>query len=130
MPKHILGIVKEILKNVVSPTITILGVAYKKNVDDVRESPTLEFIKLAEKEGYKIKIHDPHVKHVKRLEYQILGLEEAVKDSDCIILMTDHDEFKEIIPEDISKLIKSKNLIDTRNVLDHEKWKKAGFRRI
>jgi UDP-N-acetyl-D-mannosaminuronic acid dehydrogenase len=94
-------------------------------VDDTRETPALKFIKLAENEGYKVKVHDPYVKE---FEYDVLGLEEAARDSDCIVLITDHLEFKEIEPKEISSLMRNNNVVDTRNVLDAEQWKEAGFK--
>jgi UDP-N-acetyl-D-mannosaminuronic acid dehydrogenase len=125
MPNHVLQIVKQMLKDVDDPVITVLGVAYKGGVDDTRETPALKFIKLAENEGYKVKVHDPYVKE---FEYDVLGLEEAVKDSDCIVLTTDHPEFKEISPAKIFELMRSKNVVDTRNILDAERWKGTGFK--
>jgi len=124
MPMHVLRITKRLLKDVHKPTITVFGVAYKGDVDDTRETPALKFVKLVEKEGYNIKIYDPHVK---KFEYEILSLEDAVENSDCIVLITDHSEFKEIVPEDISGLMRTKNIVDTRNILDRNLWKKAGF---
>ena len=124
MPNHVLQIVKRLVDGIKDPVITVLGVAYKGGVDDTRETPALKFIKLAEKEGYTVKVYDPHVKE---FEYEILGLKEAVKDSDCIILVTDHPEFKEIEPEGISRLMRNKNIVDTRNMLDTQRWKEAGF---
>ena len=125
MPNHILQIVKRMLKGVNEPIITALGVAYKGGVDDTRETPALKFIKLAENEGYKVKVHDSHVKD---FEYEVLELEEAVRDSDCIILITDHLEFKNIDPKEILALMRNKNVVDTRNILDVERWKEAGFK--
>jgi len=125
MPNHVLQIVKGMLKGVDNPVITVLGVAYKGGVDDTRETPALKFIKFAENEGYKVKVHDPYVKE---FEYEVLELEEAVKDSDCILLLTDHPEFKEIDPAKISRLMRNRNLVDTRNILDHKSWKEAGFK--
>jgi len=125
MPNHVLYLVRQLISKINEPTVTILGLAYKADVDDIRETPALKFIKLAESEGFKIKVHDPYVKE---FMYDILDLEEASKDSDCLVLITDHTVFKQIVPEKISKLMKSKNVVDTRNALDHEKWKKAGFK--
>ena len=124
MPNHVLQIVKGMLKGVDDPVITILGVAYKGGVDDTRETPALKFIKLAENEGYKVKVHDPHVKE---FEYEILRLEEAVRDSDCMVLITDHAEFKEIDPAKIFELMRNRNIVDTRNILNYETWKGMGF---
>ncbi len=125
MPYHILGLVKELLRGLKNATITVLGVAYKGNVDDTRETPALKFIKLAENEGYKVKIHDPWVKN---FEYKLYPLEKAIQNSDCLVLITDHSQFKQINPGKTSSLMNNKNLIDTRNILDHKKWKEAGFR--
>ena len=125
MPNHVLQIVKGMLEGVDNPVITAFGVAYKGGVDDTRETPALKFIKLAENEGYKVKVHDPHVKE---FEYEILSLEEAVRGSDCMVLITDHAEFKEFDPKGISELMRNKNIVDTRNILDVERWREAGFK--
>ena len=125
MQNVILQIVKRMMKGVNNPVITVFGVAYKGGVDDTRETPALKFIKLADNEGYKIKVYDPHVKE---FEYEIFGLEDAVRDSDCIVLITDHKGFREIDPKEISKLMRNKNVVDTRNILDAGRWGEEGFR--
>ena len=56
-----------------------------------------------------------------------MELEEAVKDGDCIVLITDHTVFKQMNPQNISTLMRMHNVVDTRNALDHEKWKSAEF---
>lgn len=53
-------------------------------------------------------------------------LEKVTDDADCIVLVTDHDVFKEIKPDQI-KNMKNKRLIDTRNILDYKRWEEAGF---
>ena len=124
MPRHVLRLAKE-LGIGANGTITVLGVAYKSDVDDTRETPALKFIKLAENEGYTVKVHDPLVNN---FEYEILSLDEAVKDSDCIVIITDHSKFKDIDPGEISKLMRKKFIVDSRNILDQDKWRKAGFK--
>ncbi len=125
MPRHVLSYVEELLGNMHHATITVLGAAYKANVDDTRETPALQFIKLAENAGYKIKIYDPWVKS---FEYPLCSsLEEACKDSDCLVLITDHSAFKQIDPLKLVTKIRNKNLVDTRNCVDHKRWKEARF---
>ena len=123
MPRHVLRLVKELGIGTHS-TITVLGVAYKGDVDDTRETPALKFIKLAENEGYEVKVHDPLVKS---FEYGILSLEAAVKDSDCLVIITDHSKFEELEPGEIARLMRKRNVVDSRNILDKERWKRAGF---
>ena len=124
MPRHVLRLVKELGIGTHS-TITVLGVAYKGNVDDTRETPALNFIKLAENEGYEVKVHDPLVKS---FEYEILSLEAAVKDSDCLVIIIDHSKFKELEPGEIARLMRKRNVVDSRNILDKERWERAGFK--
>jgi len=104
--------------------ITVLGVAYKGNVDDTRETPALKFIKLAKNEGYEVRINDPHVS---QFEYEIMDLEKALEGSDCIVIITDHEKFKEIAPEQVADLVRNRNIVDTRNILKSEKWMAEGF---
>ena len=124
MPRHVLRLVKELGIGTHS-TITVLGVAYKGDVDDTRETPALNFIKLAENEGYEVKVHDPLVKS---FEYGILSLEAAVKDSDCLVIIIDHSKFKELEPGEIARLMRKRNVVDSRNILDKERWERAGFK--
>lgn len=124
MPNYVLQIVRELLEDVREPTITVFGVAYKGNVDDTRETPALKFVKLAENEGYVVKVHDPYVK---TFEYEVLSLEDAVGGSDCIVIITDHSEFEEIEPEEISRLMRRRNVVDCRNILDMGRWAGTGF---
>ncbi|MFC1901636.1 nucleotide sugar dehydrogenase [Chloroflexota bacterium] len=125
MPNHVLTLAKMLLKGIDNPTITILGIAYKGDVDDTRETPVLKFIKLAQDEGFKVKIHDPVVK---RFEYELYPLAEAAQSSDCLVIITDHTQFKQIDPEEISYLMRNRNVIDTRGILNQRKWRRAGFK--
>ena len=124
MPNYVLKIVREMLEDVEDPVITIFGVAYKGDVDDTRETPALKVIKLAQNDGCSVKIYDPYVQD---FEYEINNLEDAVEDSDCIVIITDHSEFKEIEPGKISRLMRRRNVVDCRNMLDKERWERAGF---
>lgn len=123
MPVHVGKMINEMVKDVQNPMITLLGLAYKGNVDDIRESPTFKIKRIAEDEGISVKLYDPLVHHYPE---NSSTLEEAAKNSDCLVLITDHDSFKEIDPNTLS--MRHMNLIDTRNILNHNLWKKAGYR--
>jgi len=122
MPNYVLELLNMMMKDNKNLTVTILGVSYKKNVDDARESPALKFIQLASNYGYIIKCHDPIVTHFR---YPLHSLEESLKNSDCIVLFTDHDVFKKIDPSTL--VLKSKNILDTRNCINPSEWIEAGF---
>lgn len=124
MPNHVITNVKKMLNGISEPTITLFGIAYKGNVGDCRETPALKIIKLAENEGFNIKIYDPHVSDY---IYPLSDLSNAVKNTDCIVIVTDHDEFKHIDPGKIKNFVRNKNILDTRNILEQSLWEDAGF---
>ena len=124
MPDHVFKIVENQIKGIRDPMITVFGVSYKKNVNDVRETPALRFIELV-KEKYKFKIYDPHVKNFR---YELTNLEDSVENSDCIVVLVDHDDFNLLDVEKISRVMRTKILVDTKNCLDHEKWGSSGFK--
>lgn len=129
MPVYVLQQVKDMLKEVPYPDkkITVFGVAYKGNIDDTRETPALKFILLAEKEGYDVKIYDPHVMNG-QFEHPLDPLPTAVQDSDCIVVLTDHREFADLPVKEIHSLMRTNNIFDARNCLDHKKWDETGFK--
>lgn len=125
MPQYVLRMVKEMLTDIENPTITVFGVAYKGDIADTRATPAKKFIKLAEKEGFKIKIYDPFVKE---WSYPILGLKEAVEGSDCIVVLTDHSEFRKMGSIEFCRYMSNLNIFDARNIININEWKNQGFR--
>jgi UDP-N-acetyl-D-mannosaminuronic acid dehydrogenase len=121
MPSYILSKAKKVLneQNIKNPTVTIFGVAYKANIDDTRETPALKLIKLCEKEGWNLRIYDPLVS---KFEYPLLSLEEAVKGSDLIIVEVGHNEFAHLDAKQIGDIMRSKNIIDTSNVVNFNEF--------
>ena len=128
MPQYTYDLIAKNVSHIKNPKITVLGITYKANVDDCREAPSekiIEYIK--ENKEFNIAIYDPHVKYYK---HELSNFEKAFMDSDCILLAVDHTEFKYIDPEQLSSLVRNKLVIDTRNVLDHEKWERNGFKYV
>jgi UDP-N-acetyl-D-glucosamine dehydrogenase len=118
-------IIKGILKNLPNKRktkILILGLAYKKNVNDLRESPSLKiFKKLILKKNIEIDISDPYVKYimVKNKSYKTINVKNY-KIYDCVILLTDHSKFN------YRKILKeSKLIIDTRGIYKNKTMKKV-----
>lgn len=125
MPQYVIKMVKEMLVGIENPTITVFGVAYKGDIADTRATPAKKFIKLAEKEGFKVKIYDPFVKE---WSYPIMGLDEAVEGSDCIVVLTDHSEFRGIDPREFCGKMSNLNIFDARNIIDDCLWEKTEFK--
>jgi len=93
--------------------ILVLGVAYKRDIDDVRESPSLDVINLLEREGAKVSYHDPHVASVMLdggIKQSVKLTEAALHRSNCTVILTDHSTF------DYEWIVKQSDLVfDTRN---------------
>ncbi|MGG2109346.1 nucleotide sugar dehydrogenase [Lysinibacillus pakistanensis] len=104
--------------------VAVLGLAFKGNVDDMRESPSTIVIEELQNLGLEVISYDPHIKENKHTT-QTQSLEEATKDADIIVVLTDHNEFKALNAADI--IAQSKIVFDTKNCLNREKWEDAGF---
>jgi UDP-N-acetyl-D-glucosamine dehydrogenase len=119
MPEHVVRLVSDALndesKSVKGSRILVLGVAYKRNIDDVRESPALDIIRLLQARGAKVDYSDPHVPAVSEgLAAEMSsrdGVPEICSDYDCVVVTTDHSDFDWPAIIEASPLI-----IDTRNV--------------
>jgi UDP-N-acetyl-D-glucosamine dehydrogenase len=95
--------------------ILVLGVAYKKNVNDMRESPALDIIHLLEEKGAHVYYHDPHVpsfQHEGMEMVSVTDLDVALRMVDCVVIATDHDAYRW---DDVAR--KAALVVDTRHVL-------------
>mgnify|MGYP001577980842 CR=1 FL=1 len=126
MPHYTVELLENELKKLKKPIknakIGVLGLAYKANVDDTRESPSFEVINALKTKGADVFVFDPHVKNGSNVK----DIDELLNKSDYLILATDHNEFKNM---DLSLLKKHKILavIDGRNCLDKERIKSMGI---
>ena len=108
--------------NIENSTITVLGLAYKGGVDDLRESPALKIILKIKKMCSNLKIFDPYVPE-KSTE---IDMASAIKGSDCILILTDHPEFENL---DVKKIHECgvKMVVDGKNIIDKNLVKNAGL---
>ncbi|QHN07379.1 nucleotide sugar dehydrogenase [Methanothermobacter sp. THM-2] len=128
MPFHVLDIIRDTLESagrgLAGSRVGVLGVAYKGDVADARETPTRPLVAALISEGAEVVVNDPHVDPVliRKMGVEPVSLEEALE-SDCVVLMTDHSEYLEITPEMIGGGI----FICTRPVLEPEKFREHGI---
>jgi len=112
--------------------IAVLGVAFKPLSDDVRDSPGLDVAVRLFSAGADVAVYDPEsnknaAKRFPRLGY-VDSLTEAVTNVDLVVLTTEWNEFKALVPTDLESLVAQKQFIDARNVLNAEQWEGAGWR--
>jgi UDP-N-acetyl-D-glucosamine dehydrogenase len=118
MPYHVLASVSSALngqkKSVNGSRVLVLGVAYKKDIDDLRESPSLTIIELLQKDGAQVSYHDPYFPFIGKgrkydLQMKCAELKELEK-YDCVVIVTDHSDY------DYPRIVKEAQLVvDTRN---------------
>lgn len=131
MPKHIVDLIlqatKDASKEIRVSRIAILGTAYKGDVDDSRLSPSEPVIRELIHLGAQVSVYDPYCKEsfcAKRKE----NLHETVKDADCLVVMTDHKEFRKLKLKEIKRLMNNNpHIIDGRRVINAHKAEQLGF---
>jgi len=112
-------------------SIAVLGLAFKSNTDDVRESPALRVIADLLKEGILIRAHDPQAMDNFKIlfpdiSYCDSGIE-AMKGADAVLILTEWNEYRSLDFSLMRKVMRGKVLLDTRNLLDPKRAREHGF---
>jgi UDP-N-acetyl-D-glucosamine dehydrogenase len=127
MPSYTVELLQDALNAVKLPlngtAVGVLGLAYKANIDDMRESPAFKIIKHLEKHRAKVETYDPYVKN----KSTIKSLDSILKKSQVLILVTDHKEFKEALTPALLKKHNIKVIVDGKNCLDKQIFLKSGI---
>jgi len=127
--------IEGLLWNLPKKTIGILGLSFKPDTDDIRYAPALDIISELLKEGVNIKAYDPQgMPKVKRvLKNEIKFCKDAysvAEKSDCLVIVTEWNEFKELDFKKIKKLMHQPVIVDGRNIYDPAEMKRLGFRYV
>jgi len=116
MPNHVLSRIRYIMKehNIKDISkIGLYGLAYKENVDDTRESPTLQLLKrMDEHLAFGVKVYDPFIKK-RIIDYQYMSFEDFLNEIEILVIMTAHNHIKKNM-----ELIKDKLILDTKNACE------------
>lgn len=122
------------LWNLSNKTIAVLGLSFKPDTDDLREAPSIEVIRMLGQEGARIRAFDP--KAMAQAKGLLPGVTfcksayEAVRGADCLVLMTEWNEFKELEFARVKKLMRQPLVVDGRNLYHRETLQRLGFRYI
>ena len=134
-PKKIIKLMKKMNVYSKGKTISILGLAFKKDTDDIREAISVKLVSKLLTYGLKIKVHDPMaLKNFnkvfgKKIAY-FSSINKCVRDSDCCIILTEWPQFRSLSPSVFKKNMKKTNIIDARRILDPAKFSKFNFKAI
>ena len=127
-------IISALGKNYSNQKVSILGLAFKPETDDMRESPCLEIIPKLQKKNIQISAFDPIAmdeakKLLKNIQFAE-SIEDCINKSNAIVILTEWNEFRSLSPERLKKYMKGNILIDLRNALNPEIFRESGFKLI
>lgn len=126
MPNHVFELITKALgEKRIAPQnaqIAVLGYAYVKNTDDIRNSPSQALVSILEQNDISYSIHDPQVeKYSKKNPYDV------ARNTDCLVLMVDHDDYLTLNLAKLAKITRHQILIDGRNFFRRKNAQRLGF---
>jgi UDPglucose 6-dehydrogenase len=112
-------------------TVGVLGVAFKPDSDDIRDSPALDVAATMHRAGAAVTVYDPAALVNARQAYPELRYAgsalEAVTSADVTLLLTEWEELRDADPEELGRVVAKRNIVDGRNALDADLWREAGW---
>lgn len=125
--------IKNALWVIKGKTVAVLGLSFKPGTDDMRSAPSLDIIKALRQEGARLKLYDPQA--MKKAQKILGGKDlrfcndpyEACRGSDCLLIITEWNEFKELDFKKIKKLLRRPLIFDGRNIYEPKNMEKLGF---
>lgn len=120
--------------NEAGKTIAVLGLAFKPETDDMRDAPAITILPALSERGAKVRAHDPHAMEAAKtimpeLEY-VDDPYEACRGADCMVLMTEWNEYRALDLDKLKELLQEPVFIDLRNVYDPKELKEKGFKYV
>ncbi|MCX7708238.1 MAG: UDP-glucose/GDP-mannose dehydrogenase family protein [Clostridia bacterium] len=126
--------IKKAMKKLDNKTVTVLGLSFKPETDDLRESPAIDIIEKILESNARVKVYDPKSMSNMKTNYPLLPIAycedaySACAGSDCIVLVTDWKEFKSLDFEKLKEIVQTPVFVDLRNVYEPEEIRSFGFR--
>jgi UDP-N-acetyl-D-mannosaminuronic acid dehydrogenase len=127
-PAYVANLVSQALGGLSGKHIAALGLAYKSDVDDLRESPAIEIARILSSEGAEVRTYEPFDQEaVVPGTEPAASLEIALQGAEAAVLLVDHQIFKELDPKQVKEMMPGRVAIDTRGAWDRTAWNAAGF---
>jgi len=127
-PERVVTRLRSALDGLAGKKLAVLGLAYKADVDDLRESPALEVAARLAAEGASVLTYEPNAPTVTAAGAQAAeSMEAALEGADALILLVDHRELAQLPPAQAASRMRGRIVYDSRGVLPRALWEKAGF---
>jgi UDP-N-acetyl-D-mannosaminuronic acid dehydrogenase len=128
-PEFTFKLIERALGTLIGKRIAILGLAFKPNVDDLRESPAVEVTRMIQEGGATVSAFEPFKPDLEMEDIPLFhSLDEVLLNADAVVLMVAHTQFCDLDPQQVSKLMPGRIAIDTVGGWDPALWNNAGFR--
>ncbi|MBF4575901.1 UDP-glucose/GDP-mannose dehydrogenase family protein [Frondihabitans sp. VKM Ac-2883] len=129
--ERVVTLTRELVGDLAGARIGVLGLAFKPNSDDVRDSPALDVVKKLVDAGAIVTAYDPEANDTALRSLPTLTVAstaaEAIASVDAVLVLTEWTEFRELDPSIVAGAVAKKNVVDGRNCLDPVAWRAAGF---
>jgi len=127
-PKFVAEAIKQMFGSLEGKRIAALGLAYKPDVDDLRESPAVEVVHNLQDEGAEVFAWEPFKPNAKIPKINMAeSLESALKDADAILLLVNHTKFQQLPPTELREITNARIVFDCVNSWDNQIWNEHGF---
>ncbi len=127
-PRFVVDLLRKDLGSLAQRRIAALGLSYKPDVDDVRESPAIEVVRLLVDEGAILTVYDPLAAEVPLAAERVADLGQAVSRAEVLLLLVAHQELRAIDPVRLAALTPARVAVDCVGAWDPGAWSRAGFR--
>jgi len=127
-PRYVVDLLRREIGSLAHRRIAVLGLTYKPDVDDVRESPAIEVVRLLAHEGAQLTVFDPLAPQVTLEAERVESLERAVSRAEVVLLLVAHQALRAIDPGHLASLTPARVAFDCHGVWDRAAWARAGFR--
>jgi len=128
-PGFVANLIEGVSGGLKEKTVALLGLSFKPNVDDLRESPAVELAHRLQDQGAVVNAYEPFKPNAKLPGvHQAESLDAVLSEADVIILAVSHDQFKELDPEEIRKRTKADIVFDCVHAWEKQAWESAGFK--
>ncbi|HEY8686750.1 MAG TPA: nucleotide sugar dehydrogenase [Chloroflexota bacterium] len=127
-PARVADLVAAVVADIDHPTIAALGMAYKADVDDVRESPSVDVVRILRERGYTVRAHDALARQAPDGTMLEADLTTTLGGADAMVILTDHTMYRELEPWSAGPSgMRHRRVIDTRACIDGSRWQLSEF---
>lgn len=128
-PDFVVNLVRRAMQGLKGCRVAALGLAYKPDVDDLRESPAIEICHKLAEEGARVTAYEPYKPEYNQNQFEtVTSLAAALDDADVLLLLVGHAALRNLDPQVVAQLTPARVVVDCVNAWPEDEWEKQGFR--